>query len=171
MTKPDPYALKTSGDDRAARQEQQLASLSGHPYLRGLSPQHLKVLAQNAMPVEFPAGELIFREGDNANRFYLIEEGEVALEAHDGEGGTTIIDTIGAGDVLGWSWMFPPYYWRFDARATRPTKAMFFYGTRLREECEQDPKLGFALATKAAEVAIRRLQATRKKLLENSPKS
>ena len=61
--------------------------------------------------------------------------------------------------------MFPPYYWRFDARATKPTKATFFYGTRLREECERDPKLGFALATKVDEVAIRRLQSTRKKLL------
>lgn len=164
MSHPDPYAIRTSTDAAAAVQQQQLASLADHPFLRDLAPEHLQVLAANAMPVEFPAGELVFREGDNANRFYLVTDGEVALEAHGEGGGTTVIETIGAGDVLGWSWMFPPYYWRFDARATKPTKAVFFYGTRLREECERDAKLGFALATRAAEVAIRRLQAARKKL-------
>lgn len=167
MNSSDPYAIRTSTDATAALQQDLLKELAGHPFLRELAPGHLAVLAANAMPVEFPAGELIFREGDNANRFYLLIEGEVVLETHGEDGRTTVIDTIGADDVLGWSWMFPPYYWRFDARATKPTKAVFFYGTRLREACETDPKLGFALATRAAEVAIRRLQATRKKLIKH----
>jgi CRP/FNR family transcriptional regulator, cyclic AMP receptor protein len=119
------------------------------------------------MPVEIAAGEVIFREGDNANRFYLIHDGEVVLESTEHpERGATFIETIGGGDVLGWSWMFPPYYWHFDARATKPTRATFFYGTRLREAGETDPQLGYALATRMAEVVIRRLQSTRLKLLQ-----
>jgi CRP-like cAMP-binding protein len=75
------------------------------------------------------------------------------------------IQTIGPGDVLGWSWLFPPYYWNFDARALEPTTAIFFYGTRLRDECEQDKALGYELMKRMTAVAIQRLQATRRQLL------
>ncbi len=89
------------------------------------------------MNSHFDAGELIFSEGDPANRFYLLIKGKVVLES-DGEGEPTVIQTIGPGDVLGWSWLFPPFYWHFDARAEQPIDAVFFYGTRLRELCEAD---------------------------------
>ena len=166
MTTPDPYALRAHAAAASESQTTLITKLGDHPFLRGFEPAQLQVLAANAMPVEIPAGEVIFREGDNANRFYLIQAGEVSLESQDNpEHKPMVIETIGAGDVLGWSWMFPPYYWHFDARATKPTKATFFYGTRLREACEADPKLGYALATHVADLVIRRLQATRKKLL------
>ena len=95
--------------------------IAEHPFLKGISPVHLKVLAALAMHSRFEAGESIFREGDPANRFYLIQQGKVALESGVGDRGTILIQTIGAGDVLGWSWLFPPYYWHFDARALEPT--------------------------------------------------
>ena len=114
---------------------------------------------------EFAEDQLIFSERDPANRFYLIQSGRVALESHVRDSGTVLIQTIGPGDVLGWSWLFPPYYWHFDARALEATKAIFFYGTRLREQCEQDHDLGYELMRRTAEVVVARLQATRRQLL------
>jgi CRP/FNR family cyclic AMP-dependent transcriptional regulator len=170
MTTVDPYARNLHPETQLENRQAMRAALGDHPFLRGFEASQLEVLAANAMPVEIPAGELIFREGDNANRFYLIHEGEVVLESQDDlEKRPLVIDRIGAGDVLGWSWMFPPYYWHFDARATQPIRATFFYGTRLREACEADPKLGYAVVTRVADVLIRRLQATRKKLLHRQP--
>ncbi len=143
--------------------EKQIAS---HPLMRGIKPEHLKVLAACAMPAQFKEGELIFREGDPANRFYLLEEGKVSLESPAKAEASITIQAIGVGDVLGWSWLFPPYYWHFDARALEPVKAIFFYGTWLREYCDQDHDLGYELMKRMAEVVLRRLQATRQQLLD-----
>jgi CRP/FNR family cyclic AMP-dependent transcriptional regulator len=142
--------------------------ISEHPFLRGLSSEHLSILTDCAMFSEFTEDQLIFSEGDPANRFYLILEGKVTLESHVRDSGTVPIQTIGAGDVLGWSWLFPPYHWHFDARALEPTRAIFFYGTRLREKCDQDHALGYELMKRTAEVVIKRLQATRRQLLDVS---
>jgi CRP/FNR family cyclic AMP-dependent transcriptional regulator len=142
------------------------ALVAGHPFLKGLGRQHLAILAERAMAVEFKKGELIFREGDPANRFYLIRQGRVELETEIKDRGRMLIQTIGPGDVLGWSWLFPPYYWHFDARAVSPVKAIFFYGTLLRQRCEEDHHLGYELMKRVAEVVIKRLQAARKYLIE-----
>ncbi len=82
-------------------------------------------------------------------------------------GERVVIDTIGDGDLIGWSWLFPPYVWHFTARATQPTAAIFFYGTVLREYCERDHTLGFELLKRMSEVMTRRLQLARRKLLES----
>lgn len=139
--------------------------LGAHPFLRGLEPRHLRLLAENAMRVRYQPGELIFREGDPANRFYLIETGSVSLESQSKDEPAIRLQTIGPGDVLGWSWLFPPYYWHFGARAIEPTTAVFLYGTRLRERCEQDHDLGYELMKRMAQVVIQRLQVTREQLL------
>ena len=141
-------------------------TVAEHPFLQGMKPEHLAILTECAMLAEFKKGELIFSEGDPANRFYLIRSGRVELEAEVRERGRMHIQTIGPGDVLGWSWLFPPYYWRFDARAATSVRAIFFYGTRLREQCEQDPALGYDVMKRTAEVVIKRLQAARKYLVE-----
>jgi CRP-like cAMP-binding protein len=119
------------------------------------------------MVTRFNAGETIFREGDPANRFYLILSGKVAVESYVREQGFKVIQTIGTGEVLGWSWLFPPYYWHFDARAVESTEALFFYGTPLRTECETDHELGYELLKRMAEIMLQRLQATRRQLLES----
>ncbi len=147
----------------AAALEKQIAA---HPLLRGMKPQHVTVVAAFAMLAQFKEGELIFREGDPADRFYLLEEGKVSLESPAKDEASITIQTIGVGDVLGWSWLFSPYYWHFDARALEPVKAIFFYGTWLREYCEQDHDLGYELMKRMAAVVIRRLQATRQQLLD-----
>lgn len=140
-----------------------LRDLSEHSFLKGLSAKHLEVLAGCAMAAQFESGQIIFREGEPANRFYLLKSGKVVLESSH-ESGTVSIQTVGEGDVLGWSWLFPPYYWHFDARALERSQAIFFYGTRLREICEKDHDLGYELMKRTANIVISRLMATRQKL-------
>ncbi|HEX4667815.1 MAG TPA: cyclic nucleotide-binding domain-containing protein, partial [Chthoniobacterales bacterium] len=106
------------------------------------------------MAKHFEAHEYLFRQGEFANRFYLIEEGEVVLESLNAEGEPVVVERVGPGKLVGWSWLFPPYVWHFDARATRPTEAIFFYGTILREYCEREPSLGYELFKRMSLVMI-----------------
>lgn len=140
------------------------SAVARHPFLKGMSAPMLKTLADAAMNTRFEAGETIFNEGDPANRFYLIEEGEVVLEARAPKGAATQIQTLGAGDVLGWSWLFPPYFWNFTARAAAPTSAIFIYGSRLREKCDEDHDLGYELMKRMSAIMLQRLQSARRRL-------
>src|SRR5436190_3840334 len=162
--------INTSAREAVAPKSQPKPSLARlvaeHPFLQGMRSDHLAILTECAMLAEFKKGGLIFREGDPANRFYLIRTGRVELEAKVQERDRMLIQSIGPGDVLGWSWLFPPYYWRFDARAATPVTAIFFYGTWLREYGEQDYNLGYELMKRTAEVVIKRLQSARKYLVE-----
>jgi len=136
-----------------------------HPFVRGLSAETFATLAACAMLTSFEAGQLIFREGEVANRFYLLLEGGVQLEAEALDRPAVPVAQIGAGDVLGWSWLFPPYTWNFTARTMTPVKAVFFYGTWLRDRSETDLALGYELMKRTAVVLMRRLQATRQELV------
>jgi CRP/FNR family transcriptional regulator, cyclic AMP receptor protein len=136
-----------------------------HPFLAGMNRSQLSLLTDCAMVVQFKKGQVIFREGDIANRFYLIETGRVILESSGAVGDPVVIDTIGAGELLGWSWIFPPYVWHFTARAVEPVTAIFFYGTILREYCERDHSLGYELFKRMGAVMIKRLQAAREKMV------
>jgi CRP/FNR family cyclic AMP-dependent transcriptional regulator len=98
--------------------------MAEHPFLQGLSPHQARLLNDCAMFTMFEPGELIFRQGDPASRFYLILRGEVALESRAVDGQVTPIDIITGGEVLGWSWLLPPYLWHFDARAVERTEAV-----------------------------------------------
>lgn len=140
--------------------------IAGHPFLRGLAPAHLRLLADSAIRTQFQPEDFIFREGEPANRFYLIERGRVSLESHLRDEAPVEVQVIGPGEVLGWSWLFPPCHWNFDARAVEPTTAIFFYGTRLRERCDADHELGYEMLKRMTQVVIHRLQFTRKQLLE-----
>jgi CRP/FNR family cyclic AMP-dependent transcriptional regulator len=147
------------------------AQVAAHPFFIGMSSAHIRLLADCAMRSQFSVGQVIFRKGETANRFYLIERGKVALESSTGDE-VVRIDEVGSGDLLGWSWIFPPYVWHFDARPIEPTTAIFFYGTILREYCEADPALGYELFKRMSEVMMRRLQKARARLIEemNKPK-
>lgn len=144
-----------------------LEVIRGHPFFQGLESRHHHLLAENALVMGFRRGQKIFREGDPANRLYLITKGQVALESPVQNRPAVRIQTLGAGDVLGWSWLFPPYYWHFDALVLEPTTTVYFYGGRLREHCESDHDLGYALMKRAVELVINRLQATRRQLLRS----
>ena len=135
-----------------------------HPFLAGMNREELALLTDCAISVHFEKGQIIFREGEMANRFYLIETGKIVLESSERLGNPVIIDTIGRGDLLGWSWMFPPYTWQFTARAVEPTVAIFFYGTILREYCAKYHSLGYELLKRMSVVMVKRLQAARKNM-------
>jgi CRP-like cAMP-binding protein len=139
--------------------------IKAHPFLEGLSPHQYRLLGDCAMSAHFDAGEVIFAEGDPANRFYLIQKGHLALESQTADRGIVSIQTLGPGDVLGWSWLFPPYFWHFGARALAPTEAIFIYATPLRHECEADHELGYELMKRMAAVMLTRLQAARRQWL------
>src|SRR5438132_12207 len=106
--------------------------LAGHAFFQGLAPPHLHLVTGCAANVRFAAGQVIFRQGEEANQFYLIRHGRVAIELDSpGRGGLTV-QTVGEGEVLGWSWLIPPYKWRFDARAVELTRALALDGKCLR---------------------------------------
>lgn len=139
--------------------------IAGHPFLQGLKPEHLRLLATSAMRTHYAAGTLIFHEGSPANRLHLIERGRVSLESHPKDEAPATVQVLGAGDVLGWSWLFPPCYWHFDGRALEPTTVILFHGTRLRERCDQEHDLGYEMMKRMTQLAMQRLQAARRKLL------
>jgi CRP/FNR family transcriptional regulator, cyclic AMP receptor protein len=135
-------------------------AVANHPFLEGMNPAHLRILAESAMFTRFEAGQVVFHEGEIANRFYLLQSGQVSVETRGGAQQVISIQMLGPGDILGWSWLFAPYYWHFSACAVESTQAIFFYGTRLREICEQDREFGFELMRRVTGVLMRRLQMT-----------
>ena len=140
--------------------------LAGVPFLEGLGSDRVDLLAGCAANVHFDAGTHLFREGDEADTFYVIRHGSVAVETFVPARGPVTIETIDAGEVLGWSWLFAPYRWHFDARALSPVRATGFDGACLRGKCEADPALGYELMGRFAQVLIERLQWTRLRLLD-----
>ena len=136
-----------------------------HPFLAGMNRTQLALLTDCAVARHFNTGQTILREGEFANGFYLIETGKVALESEAGFGESILVQTIGAGDLLGWSWMFPPYVWQFTAHAVEPSTALFFYAAILREYCEKDHSLGFELLKRISAVMVMRLQAAHDQML------
>jgi CRP/FNR family transcriptional regulator, cyclic AMP receptor protein len=139
--------------------------LAEHPFAQGLEERHLALLTGCASNVRFDTGQVIFREGEEANQFYLVREGNLAVELHAAERGPITVLTVGAGEVLGWSWLVPPYRWQFDARALQPTRAIALDGKCLRAKAEQDHDLGYELLKRVAHIMEERLQATRLQLL------
>ena len=140
--------------------------LKEHPFFRDLTPGDLQLLTGCAKNVRLEAGQVIFREGDDADQFYLIRDGKVALEVFITERGSAPILTLGAGDALGWSWLIPPYKWRFDARALETTLAFALDGKCLRGKCDEDPRLGYELLKRIAAIIGDRLHATRLQMLD-----
>jgi CRP-like cAMP-binding protein len=135
-------------------------------FFDGLRPETIELVAGCASNVQFDAGTTIFREGEHADFFYLLRHGSVALETYVPARGAVMIETIEDGDVLGWSWLFPPYRWHFDARAVTAVRATAFDGECLRGKCAADPALGYELVSRFAQTLIQRLQWTRLRLLD-----
>jgi CRP/FNR family transcriptional regulator, cyclic AMP receptor protein len=143
-------------------------ALARHPFLHGMSPEYLAVLADEARDVAFAARHRLFDDGGGANRFWLIQSGHVALDLHVPGQGRMKIDTIGMGELVGWSWLFPPYRWAFGAVTAGPVEAFEFDGRAVRACCESDPALGYELTRRLAYVVAKRLQATRVRLITAS---
>ena len=142
------------------------ASIVGHPFLKDFDPVLIQPMLVGAGEVEFPAGEVIAREGAVADRFFLILSGEVAIEATIPAEGQVPLQHLGAGDALGWSWLFPPYRWHFTARAVEPTRVIAWDTARLRVEADANPRFGYALTTRMTQVLLQRLSAARQQVVE-----
>ena len=136
-----------------------------HPFLSGMDPKNRENFLRGSKVKDFAAGEVIFREGEPANALYLIESGNVALEDRSA-GTTTLIQTLGADEALGWSWLFPPFAWHFQARATQPTRAICCDGGHLLVQAEENPAFGYDVMRRITQILIHRLQATRMQLVK-----
>lgn len=137
-----------------------------HPFFEGLEERYVQLVAGCAKNVRFEEGQVIFREGDPADQFYLIREGQVAVESMVPHRGVRIVHTADKGDMMGWSWLVEPYRWHFSARAQRPTRALAFDGKCLRRKCDEDHDLGYEFFKRFSRMAIERLESTRLQLLD-----
>ncbi|MGV9665277.1 cyclic nucleotide-binding domain-containing protein [Nocardia niigatensis] len=139
--------------------------LSAFPALAALDHAKLETLAQAGREVRYPAGQRLIAEGHRADRCWLIRSGYVVLDATVPGRGDVAIQTLGPGDLLGWSWLVPPYRWHFGAITAEPVHAIEFDSARLTEFADADPKFGQALTLLLFEALLERLQATRARLL------
>jgi len=140
--------------------------LAEHPFLKGLDSRYTQLITGCASNVRFDTGQIIFREGEEANQFYVIRQGKVALQIYTPGRGSIIIDTLTEGEILGWSWLIPPYQWRFDAVASELTRAIALDGKCLRTKCEADHDLGYELLKRFSSIVEQRLESTRLRLLD-----
>jgi len=140
--------------------------VSAHPLLAGLPGDAVASVAGCAQNVAFDRGSLLLAESDPADTLFLLRRGLVAIEVHSPGRGSMVIETVGPGAVVGWSWLVPPYRWHFDARAVDPVGAIAVDGACLRDKAELDPALGYALLKRVAAVLLERLQMTRMRLLD-----
>jgi CRP-like cAMP-binding protein len=140
--------------------------LTESPFLQGVQPQHLQLITSCASNVRFEGGQYLFHEGEEAEQFFLMRHGRVALEVFSPNRGAITIQTVEAGEVLGWSWLVPPYQWRFDAKAIDLVRAIALDGKCLRKKCEEDHDLGYDLLKRFSHIIEQRLEATRLQLLD-----
>lgn len=142
-----------------------------HPFFSTMAPEHQAILVECAGERRYDTGEILFREGEPANQLFLIEDGHVLLEGHRPGlhlGPLNAVQELGPGDVLGWSWLFPPFTWHLQARATEPTSAILLNGAHLLVTAERDTRFGYCLMKRVSQVLIRRLQSTREQLAERT---
>lgn len=139
--------------------------LAESPFFKGLKKEYLELFTGCASNVRFDAGQYILREGEVANACYLIRHGKVSLEVLAPRRGAIIIQTLGEGEVLGWSRLVRPYQWHFDAQAVEMTRAIALDGECLRMKSESDCCLGYELLKRISELMVERLQAARIQLV------
>ena len=140
--------------------------LKEHPFFEELSEAQLDLLGGCGKNEHFKEDQLIFREDDPADQFYVLRKGRIALEIDGAQRGLITIQTLEAGDIMGWSWLIPPYRWRFYATALEEASVVALDGACLRGKCEKDAELGYALMKRFSAVLAKRLEQTRIQLLD-----
>lgn len=137
-----------------------------HPFFQGMKAAHLALVSKGARELHFEKGEVIFNQGEPANQFYLIQHGIVALEAHEPCSCASLVQVLGKGDVLGWSWLFQPFNWNLRARAIEPVSVISLDAAHLLACAEENREFGYELMKRVVQVLIHRLQAARHRLIE-----
>ncbi len=140
--------------------------LAQHPFFAGFSTEHSQLVSGCARNHRFDAGEYLFREGGPADMFFLIRHGRVALEIMPPGKNPIIFSTLGAGEIIGASWLVPPYRWMFDARALELTRTIAIDAACLRAKCEADHHLGYEMMKRFLPILEQRLHATRLQILD-----
>jgi len=140
-------------------------TLPEHPLFAGLAVEFRQILAECGMRADFEAGDKVVEAGEPANGFYLVISGSIDLETL-GQRNRSRVQTLGAGDILGWSWLFPPYFWHFNALAPEPVRTIFFYGSRLRQQCDRNHDFGYELIKSMSQILIEHLRADRERWIE-----
>jgi CRP-like cAMP-binding protein len=140
--------------------------LAEHPFLKDLDQGYLDLLVGCAANVLFQPGQLIFRQGNPADHFYLLRHGMAAVEIPTPERGAIRVQSVGEGEIFGWEWFVPPYQARYDVRALELTRALGFDGKCLREKFAQDRALGYEIIRRFVPILVKRLEATRLQLLD-----
>lgn len=133
---------------------------------RDIEPAHRSLIAGCGRNRPFVNGEMLMKEGDDANEFFVIRKGRVVLSIHSPERGEMAVETLDEGEIVGLSWLFPPYKVQFDARAMGTVHTIAFDGACLRGKCETDPAMGYGLMKRFAQIMTSRLQATRLRMLD-----
>jgi CRP-like cAMP-binding protein len=142
------------------------ALLAEHPFFKDFVPPYRALIAGCGKNVQFDAGQLLAKTGESARYFFAIRHGRASIELHSPERGPLILQTVEPGDIAGWSWLFPPYRWRFDVRAVENVRAISFDGECLRGKCESDPAMGYDFMKRFAQVFMERLESARLQLLD-----
>ena len=142
------------------------ARLEAHAFFTALSPSHLDVIAACARARSVREGMVLFHEGDDATALYAIDGGSVAVQVHIPHRRPITLETLGPGEILGWSWLFPPYRTRFGAVALTAVELLVIDARTLRARLDEDAALGYALLQRFSRVIAERLEATRLQLLD-----
>lgn len=141
--------------------------LKTHKVFSDLAPEHIEVLANHVDEKAFAAGEVLFRQDDSAEKFYILIDGSVEVGVPSIMGPALVVQTLGQNDILGWSWLIPPYKWTFEAKADRESKLLIFDGKSLLQYCEQNTDFGYALMKRFAGLMSERLHSARLKMMDS----
>ena len=136
-------------------------NLANHPFVAGLAPNYVQLLMDCATEVSFAPGEEILYEGAEANEFYLICKGKVALGIYTAGFGFTTVQTVNPDELVGWSWLMPPHHWHFGAKAITPVQAVALDGKYLREKCEENHDFGYEILKRLSLIIGQRLRESR----------
>ncbi len=140
--------------------------LQRHSFFKDLDPQFIELIVGCASNQRYPRDSYLCKQGEEANDFFLLREGRVAIEIPVHQDQTIVLQTVEEGDILGWSWLLPPYFWHFDARAEQDTRVIALNGRCIRAQCESNHTLGYEMLKRFAQIMEKRLEATRLQLLD-----
>lgn len=140
--------------------------LSSHAFFAGLDDSFIKFLSDSATKIRVKDGDALFEQGERADKFYLLRSGQVVVQVPAIMGPTLDIQTLGADQILGWSWLIAPYRWNFQARAVADSELIEFDGSAILARCEKDPKFGYELFKRFAALMSERLDAARQKMMD-----
>jgi CRP-like cAMP-binding protein len=137
-----------------------------HPFFENLDESYLNLVTGCAANVKFDAGQFIYKHNEDADQFYIIRQGKVALEICPPGKTAVTVQTVSEGDILGWAWLVPPYRWHYDAQAMEMTRAIALDGKCLRNKCEKDNNLGYELLKRLLPVMGKSMEAARLQLAD-----